>query len=103
MHNVSYSEQNHSKEKEKQEGKVVIWAGFINTWRKKRSKKQGRKAKVHPTKRTFPKNSTDKKAFFNEQCIKLEDNNRRGKTSDLFRKIGDIEETREYFTQRWAQ
>ena len=45
----------------------------------------------------------DKKAFFNEQCIKLEDNNRRGKTSDLFRKIGDIKETREYFTQRWAQ
>ena len=45
----------------------------------------------------------DKKTFFNEQCIKLEDNNRRGKTSDLFRKIGDIEETREYFTQRWAQ
>ena len=32
----------------------------------------------------------DKKAFFNEQCIKLEENNRRGKTRDLFRKIGDI-------------
>ena len=34
-----------------------------------------------------------KKAFFNEQCIKLEENNRRGKTSDLFRKIGDIKGT----------
>ena len=32
----------------------------------------------------------DKKAFFNKQCIKLEENNRRGKTRDLFRKIGDI-------------
>ena len=32
----------------------------------------------------------DKKAFFNEQCIKLEENNRRGKTRDLFRKIGNI-------------
>ena len=29
----------------------------------------------------------DKKAFFNEQCIKLEENNRREKTRDLFRKI----------------
>ena len=29
----------------------------------------------------------DKKAFFNEQCIKLEENNRRDKTRDLFRKI----------------
>ena len=28
----------------------------------------------------------DKKAFFNEQCIKIEGNNRRGKTRDLFKK-----------------
>ena len=35
----------------------------------------------------------DKKAFFNEQCIKLEENNRRGKTRDLFRKIEDIKGT----------
>ena len=32
----------------------------------------------------------DKRAFFNEQYIKLEENSRRGKTRDLFRKIGDI-------------
>ena len=32
----------------------------------------------------------DKKAFFNEQCIKIEGNNRRGKTRDRFRKIGNI-------------
>ena len=31
-----------------------------------------------------------KKAFFNEKFIKLEENNRRGKTRDLFRKIGNI-------------
>ena len=35
----------------------------------------------------------DKKAFFNEQCIKLEENNRWGKTRDLFRKTGDIKGT----------
>ena len=29
----------------------------------------------------------DKKAFFNEQCIKLEENSRSGKTRHLFRKI----------------
>ena len=32
----------------------------------------------------------DKKTFFNEQCIKLEENNRRGKARDLFRKTGNI-------------
>ena len=34
----------------------------------------------------------DKKAFFNEQSIKLAENNRRGKTRDLFRKTGNIKE-----------
>ena len=29
----------------------------------------------------------------NEQCVKLEGSNRRGKTRDLFRKIGDIKGT----------
>ena len=36
---------------------------------------------------------TDKKAFFNEQCIKLEENNRMGETRDLFKKTGDIKGT----------
>ena len=29
------SDQNHPKEKEMQEGKGVVWAGFTNTWEKK--------------------------------------------------------------------
>ena len=32
----------------------------------------------------------EKKFFFNEQCIKLEENSKRGKIRDLLRKIGDI-------------
>ena len=35
----------------------------------------------------------DKKAFFDDQCLKIEENNRRGKTRDLFRKIGNIKGT----------
>ena len=35
----------------------------------------------------------DKKAFFNDQCLKIEENNRRGKTRDLFIKIGNIKGT----------
>ena len=47
---------------------------------------------MHPTKCRIPKNieRRDKKAFFNERCIKLEENNRRGKTRELFRKIVNI-------------
>ena len=32
----------------------------------------------------------DRKAFINEQCLKLEENNRRRKNRDLFVKIGNI-------------
>ena len=32
----------------------------------------------------------DKKAFLNEQCKEIEENNRMGKTSDLFKKTGVI-------------
>ena len=32
----------------------------------------------------------DKKAFFNEQCLIIEENGKRGKIRDLFRKIGNI-------------
>ena len=35
----------------------------------------------------------DKMAFFNEQCKEIEENNRMGKTSDLFKKIGDSKGT----------
>ena len=36
----------------------------------------------------------DKKAFLSDQCKETEENNRMGKTSDLFKKIKD---TREHF------
>ena len=35
----------------------------------------------------------DKMAFFNEQCKEIEENNREGKTRDLFKKTGDIKGT----------
>ena len=42
----------------------------------------------------------EKRAFLNEQCTEIEENNRMRKTSNLFKKIGDI---REYFMQGRAQ
>ena len=35
----------------------------------------------------------DKKAFFSDQCKELEENNRMGKTRDLFKKIRDTKGT----------
>ena len=57
----------------------------MNNGRMKRSEKQGRNAEFQRIPRR------DKKAFFNEQCLIIEENNKRGKTRDLFRKIGNIQ------------
>ena len=40
-----------------------------------------------------------KKAFLSDHCKEIEENNRMGKTRDLFKKL---EIPREHFTQRWA-
>ena len=42
----------------------------------------------------------DKKAFLSDQCKEIEENNRMGKTRDLFKKI---KIPREHFIQRWAR
>ena len=42
----------------------------------------------------------DKKDFLSDQCKEVEENNRMGKTRDLFKKNRD---TRRTFMQRWAQ
>ena len=35
----------------------------------------------------------DKKVFLSDQCKQIEENNRMGKTSDLFKKMRDTKET----------
>ena len=42
----------------------------------------------------------DKKVFLSDQCKEIEENNRMGKTRDLFKKS---ETPKENFMQRWAQ
>ena len=42
----------------------------------------------------------DKKAFLSNPCKEIEENNRMGKTRDLFKKIRD---TKGHFMQRWSR
>ena len=42
----------------------------------------------------------DKKVFLRNQCKEIEENNRMGKTRDLFKKT---RKPREHFMQRWAR
>ena len=60
----------------------------------KRSEKQGRKERYTQLNADFQRIAKrGKKAFLNEQCKEVEENNRIGKTRDVFKKIGDIQGT----------
>ena len=65
------------------------------------AKGKGEKERYTHLKAEFQKIARrDKKAFLSDQCKEIEENNRIGKTRDLFKKIRD---TREHFMQRQAQ
>ena len=69
---------------------MAVWGGLTNSCEKKRSEKQRRKRKIYPFECRVPKNSTrDKKGFLSDECKEIEENNRMGKTRDLFKKIRD--------------
>ena len=59
-HCTAGSDQNHPPEKEMQKGKMVVWGGFINSYDKKRSKKQRRKGKIYPFECRVPENSKER-------------------------------------------
>ena len=77
-----------------QKSKIAVWGGLTNSCEKKRSEKQMRKGKILASECRVPKNSKrDKKAFLSDQCQEIEENNRMGKTRDLFKKIRDTKGT----------
>ena len=61
---------------------------------KKRSEKQRRKGKIQASDVEFQRRAKrDKKAFLDNQCKEIEENNRMGKTRDLLKKIRDAKGT----------
>ena len=65
---------------------MAVWGGLINSCEKKRSEKERYKHLNSEFQRIARR---DKKAFLSDQCTEIEENNRMGKTRDLFKKIGD--------------
>ena len=69
---------------------LVLRGGLTNSCEKKRSKKQRRKGKIYHLNAEFQSTARrHKKAFLSDQCKEIEENNRMGKTRDLFKKIRD--------------
>ena len=77
-----------------QKGKMVVLRGLTNTCEKKRNEKHRRKGKIYPFQCRIPKIARrDKKAFLSDHCKEIKENNRMGKTRDLFKKIRDTKGT----------
>ena len=69
---------------------MAVWGGLTNSCEKKRSEKERYKHLNAEFQRIARR---DKKDFLSEQCKEIEENNRMGKTRDLFKKIRDTKGT----------
>ena len=73
---------------------MAVWGGLTNSCEKTRSEKQRRKGKIYLLNAEFQRIARrDKKAFLSDQCKQIEENNRMGNTTDLYKKIRDTKGT----------
>ena len=73
---------------------MAVWGGLTNSCEKNRSEKQREKERYKYLNAEFKRIARrDKKAIFSNQCKEIEENNRMGKTRDLFKKIRDTKGT----------
>ena len=69
---------------------MAVWGCLTNSYEKKGSEKQGEKERYKHLDAEFQRIARrDKKAFLSNQRKETEENNRMGKTRDLFKKIRD--------------
>ena len=61
--------------------------------KRREAKSKGEKERYKHLNAEFQRIARDKKAFFSDQCKEIEENNRMGKTRDLFKKITDTNGT----------
>ena len=91
---VQETDQDYPHGEEMQESKLAVWGGLTNSCAKKRSETQRKKERYKPLNAEFQRIARrDKKAFFSDQCKEIEENNKMGKTRDLFKKIRDTKGT----------
>ena len=73
---------------------MAVCGGLTNSREKKRGKSKGKKERYKHLNEAFQRIARrDKKDFLRDQCKEIEENNRMGKTRDLFKKIRDIKGT----------
>ena len=79
---------------------MVVKEALQNAVKRREAKGKGEKERYAHLNAEFQQIARrDKKAFISDQCKEIEENNRMGKTRDLFKKIRDTKGT---FHARWA-
>ena len=61
--------------------------------KRREAKSKGEKERYKHLNAEFQRIAKDKKAFFSDQCKEIKENNRMGKTRELFKKIRDSKGT----------
>ena len=72
---------------------MAVWGGLTNSCERREVKGKGEKERYKHLTAEFQRIARDKKAFLCDQCKEIEENNRMGKTTDLFKKIRDTKGT----------
>ena len=66
---------------------MVVWGGLTNSCERREAKGKGEKKRYTHLDVEFQRIARrEKKAFLSDQCKEMEENNRMGKTRDLFKK-----------------
>ena len=87
-------DQDHPHGKEMQKSKMAVGEALQIAVKRREVKSKGEKERYKHLNAEFQRIARrDKKAFFSDQCKEIEENNRMGKTRDLFKKIRDIKGT----------
>ena len=73
---------------------MAVWGGLTIAVKRGKVKSKGEKERYKHLNADFQRIARrDKKAFLGDQCKEIEENNRMGKTRDLFKKIRDTKGT----------
>ena len=79
----------HPHGKQMQKSKMSVWGGLTNSCEKKRSEKE----RYKHLNAEFQRIARRDKTAISDQCKEIKENNRMGKTRDLFKKIRDTKGT----------
>ena len=89
-HCTGGNDQDHPQEKDTRKGEMVSEEALQIAEKRREVKGKGEKKRYTHMNAEFQRIARrDKKAFLRDQCKEIEENNRMGKTRDLFKKIRD--------------